>query len=46
MPAATPETVQIFANPHLQKSARFPAGQSERFHLAKPSFPRHPWQQV
>ena len=28
----------VFAHPHLQKPARFPAGQSERFHPAKPSF--------
>ena len=38
MPAAAPETVQIFANPHLQKPSRFPAGQNECFHPAKPSF--------
>ncbi len=38
MPAAAPETVQIFANPHLQKPSRFPAGQNECFNPAKPSF--------
>ena len=38
IPAVTPETTQLFAYPHLQKSVRFPAGQSECFHLAKPSF--------
>ena len=38
IPAATLETAQFFAHPHSQKPARFPAGQSERFHPAKPSF--------
>ena len=38
IPAATLETAQFFAHPHSQKPARFPAGQNERFHPAKPSF--------
>ena len=38
IPAATPETAQLFAHPYPQKPVRFPAGQSERFHPAKPSF--------
>ena len=38
MPAVTPETARCFAHPHPQKPARFPAGQSERFHPANPSF--------
>ena len=38
IPAATPETAQVFAHPHPQKPVRFPAGQSECFHPAKPSF--------
>ena len=38
IPAATPETTQLFAYPHPQKPVRFPAGQSEYFHPAKPSF--------
>ena len=38
IPAATLETAQFFAHPHSQKPARFPAGQSERFRPAKPSF--------
>ena len=38
IPAATSETAQVFAHPHSQKPARFPVGQSERFHPAKPSF--------
>ena len=38
IPAAIPESAQFFAHPHSQKPARFPAGQSERFHPAKPSF--------
>ena len=37
IPAATPETAQVFAHPHPQKPVRFPGGQSERFHPAKPS---------
>jgi hypothetical protein len=36
IPAATPETIQLFVPP-LQKPARFPVGQNECFHLAKPS---------
>ena len=38
IPAATLETAQVFAHPHPQKTVRFPAGQSECFHPAKPSF--------
>ena len=38
IPAATSETVQCFAHSHSQKPVRFPAGQSECFHPAKPSF--------
>lgn len=38
IPAATPETAQYFAHSHPQKPVRFPAGQSECFHPAKPSF--------
>ena len=38
IPAAIPESAQFFAHPHSQKPARFPAGQSEHFHPAKPSF--------
>ena len=38
IPAAIPESAQFFAHPHSQKPARFPAGQSECFHPAKPSF--------
>ena len=38
IPAAIPESAQFFAHPHSQKPVRFPAGQSERFHPAKPSF--------
>ena len=38
IPAATLETAQLFAHSHSQKPARFPAGQSECFHPAKPSF--------
>lgn len=38
IPAATSEIAQLFAHTHSQKPARFPAGQSERFHLAKLSF--------
>ena len=38
IPAVTLETVQCFAHSHPQKPARFSAGQSERFHPAKPSF--------
>ena len=38
IPAVTLENVQCFAHSHPQKPARFSAGQSERFHPAKPSF--------
>lgn len=38
IPTATPETGSGFAHPHPQKPVRFPAGQSECFHPAKPSF--------
>ena len=33
-----PKPVQVFAHPHSPKPVRFPAGQSECFHPAKPSF--------
>ena len=35
---ATLETAQVFANGNEQKPVRFPAGQNECFHTAKPSF--------
>lgn len=38
IPATTPETAQCFAHSHPQKPVRFPAGQNECFHPAKPSF--------